>query len=291
VNRRHQPFFFLVLLLAAGALANPSSPHVAPAFETCYRILFNAASIVLAAAPFVMLGAIGASVVSRVRLRGTVALLATALTPGCDCSMNGFAGALSRSPAPLAGAALAWGAACNPVALATTTVVLGAHLAMARAAGGAVAALALWFLWRNARDGKSAETKDADDHEPATNLHARCGSQDTVAAHLERGLRALLPAALLGALLPLFFGALGPRTSPPLAALIGAALSPCSSADPVLARLLTSEASGEAAFMIASQCLDVRQLALILRVFGPYRALLAALAGGVGCLCAAVAAH
>ena len=283
MNRRRQPFFYAVLLIVfvAAARADPSSENVSSALAAAYRVSYYAASIVLAAAPFVLAGALASFAVLRLRLRGTIALLAAALAPGCDCSMNGFAPALTRSPAPLAGAALVFGAACNPLALATTAAVLGIHLTAARAAGAAAAAGTLWFLWR--WWGREPEARD---------VHASCADDSRMVTHLERGLRSLVPAALVGALLAaLFAGRLPAHASAPIAAMIGAALSPCSSADPVLASVLGREAPTQAAFMIASQCLDVRLLALLHRHFGPRRTLLAAIAGTCGCVAGALVAR
>jgi len=283
VNRRRQPFFFAVLLIAvvAAAYTDPSSANVSKAVAAAYRVCFFAASIILAAAPFVLAGALASFAVVRLRLRGAIALIAAALAPGCDCSMNGFAPALTRNPAPLAGAALVWGAACNPVALATTAAVFGNHLTVARTAGAAVAACTLWLLWSWWR------------HEPeARDVHASCVDDGGVVTHLERGLRSLLPAAFVGAVLAASFAdRLPAHASAPIAAMIGAALSPCSSADPVLASVLARDAPAQAAFMIASQCFDARLLALLHRHFGWQRTLLAAIAGVLGCIVAAVAAR
>ena len=71
--------------------------------------------------------------------------------------------------------------------------------------------------------------------------------------------------------------------SPWNAALAGALLSPCSSADPMLARIFAGSASGQTAFVIAGQCLDVRQTQLLLRSYGLPRALIAWLCGALAC--------
>jgi uncharacterized membrane protein YraQ (UPF0718 family) len=257
--------------------------------ERLDRIWFNAVSIVLAAAPFVFAGAFVAFVVNRLRLRSAAALLAAALAPGCDCSINGFVSVLARSPAPLAGAAIVWGAACNPIALATTVTVFGWRLAIARAAGSAAAAITIWFAWRFMRVEWLARGRTS--FEPSSGVHELCPVDEGVAAHLEGGLRALLPAALLGASIPALFAGRLPANAPPVvAALLGAALSPCSSADPVLASVFAREAAAQAAFMTASQCVDVRLLAIVYRHFGPHRTLLAAIAGALGCASAALVA-
>ena len=283
MNRRRQPFFFaLLVLLAAGAFICPASSGIAAAFASLHRVWFNAVSIVLAAAPFVLAGALGAFAVERLRLRGAPALLAAVLAPGCDCSMNGFANALADSPPRLAGAALALGAACNPIALMTTAAVLGPHLVIARLFGAAVAAFGIWFSWGCA--GEAAG--HCGPHEVAAG--GMCG----ITAKLERGLRTLMPAVLVGAIVPILMGArsLG-HASPLMAALFGALLSTCSSADPVLASVLARDAPAQAAFMLASQCADVRLLWLVLRSFGVRRMLFVAIAGVCGCAAAALAAR
>lgn len=282
MNRRRQPFFFaLLVLLAAGAFACPASSGIAAAFASLHRVWFNAVSIVLAAAPFVLAGALGAFAVERLRLRGAPALFAAALAPGCDCSMNGFANALADSPPRVAGAALAWGAACNPIALMTTAAVLGPHLVIARLFGAAVAAFGIWFSW-----GAGEAAGHCGPHEVAGG--GMCG----IAASLERGLRTLMPAVLVGAVVPILISArsLG-HASPLMAALFGTLLSTCSSADPVLASVLARDAPAQAAFMLASQCADVRLLWLVLRSFGIRRMLFAAIAGVCGCAAAALTAR
>lgn len=80
-------------------------------------------------------------------------------------------------------------------------------------------------------------------------------------------------------------------SSPAVAAAAGALLSPCSTSDAVLARVLVRDPHAQAAFLIASQTFDVRQLATIARAFGGRRALLAGLAGVAGCAVAALVAR
>ncbi len=289
MNRRQQPSFGLgpvVLVLAATAFAS-SEPAVAtsvlaPALQMGFRILVNAVSIVLAAGPYVVAGVLAATLVARfARCGGVVAACVAALAPGCDCSMNGFAAALRGCRVPLAGAALTWGATCNPLTLAITAAVLGHHLLYARMAGGLVAATAVAVSWSVTSSERMA----------AAHAHL-CAAQDiSLRDHLESALRLLVPAAC-GASLAL---AVVPHPadafhSPLVAAIAGAVLSPCSSADPMLAKLLARSQPSQAAFMIAAQCLDVRQLALLQRHFGSVRTLLACLSGTAGCVVAAALA-
>lgn len=285
MKRRRQPFFswLAVAAVVACAAVSPLSLSPSAALELMDRIWFNAVSIVLAAGPFVLAGAVAAFVVTRLRLRNIAALLAAALAPGCDCSINGFASVLARSPAPLAGAAIVWGAACNPIALATTVSVFGWRLAIARAVGAAAAALAIWLSWRLVRNRVRSE--------PSSAAREPCHRDEGILEHFERGLWALLPAAMLGAALPALLSARSHVNTPLIAALLGAALSPCSSADPVLASVFAREAPAQAAFMLASQCADVRLLAIVYRHFGLHRTLFAAIASALGCTIAALAAR
>jgi uncharacterized membrane protein YraQ (UPF0718 family) len=251
--------------------------HVGGAFASLWRICIYAVSIVLEAAPFVLAGSVAATLVQRFACGAIAAPLLTAFAPGCDCAMNGFAAALRRCGPAVAGMALTWGAACNPIALIATATILGSHVLAARLIGGGVAAAVLGLLWRTLR---TAENADRHAHPPDSDI----------ASHLGDGLRLLLPAAFLGsAALVLAPGALRAHASPLVAALAGALLSPCSTADPVLAKVLTISASSQAAFVVAAQCADVRQLALLSRHFGFRRAALAAAAGAAGCVAAVIA--
>jgi uncharacterized membrane protein YraQ (UPF0718 family) len=63
--------------------------------------------------------------------------------------------------------------------------------------------------------------------------------------------------------------------SPVAALLIASVLSPCSTSDALFARALFSEPKSQLAFVVAAQCLDLRQWFLLRRVFGLRRAGLA----------------
>ena len=269
----------MVLIFAAALTPDDVMSHVGGAFATLWRICVYAVSIVLEAAPFVLAGSVAAMIAQRFAVGAIAAPVLTAFAPGCDCAMNGFAAALRRCGPAVAGMALTWGAVCNPIALIATATILGGHVLVARLIGGGVAAAVLGLLWRTIR---SAEKTDRHAHPP----------DPDIASHLEDGLRLLLPAAFLGsAALVLAPSALRAHDSPLLAALAGALLSPCSTADPVLAKVLAASVSSQAAFVVASQCADVRQLALLWRHFGSRRAVLAAAAGAAGCVAALIAAR
>jgi uncharacterized membrane protein YraQ (UPF0718 family) len=194
--------------------------------------------------------------------------------------MNGFARALRRCPPPLAGFALTWGAACNPIALVATATVLGRHVLAARVAGALAASLAVAALWAIIASRTTPEE-----------TRAVCHAHDGLAAHVATAVRLLLPAAILASVaLVLLPRMIHTHATPLLSAAIGALLSPCSTADAILAKVIGSSAPAQAAFVIASQSLDARQFFLLRRHSGTVRALLAWLAGAAGCATAAFCA-
>jgi uncharacterized membrane protein YraQ (UPF0718 family) len=238
------------------------------------------ASILLEAAPFVLAGTAAAAALQRASKRAAAAPLFALLAPGCDCSMNGFASALSTAKPSVAGFVLTWSAACGPAALVATHAALGDRMVIARLAGGFVAASTTAWLWTFFRQ-RPLEAAPCARHEDATFGRQLCAAF--------RGLSvAALGAACLVALAP---DVTHSMTSAPAAALIGAALSPCSTADAMLARVLLSGHSSQAAFVIAAQCADVRQLVMLRRYFGTTRMVMAAVAGCAGCVAAALLAR
>jgi uncharacterized membrane protein YraQ (UPF0718 family) len=187
---------------------------------------------------------------------------------------------LHRCPPTLAGFALTWGAACNPIALLATATVLGRHVLAARMAGALAASLAVAALWA------MIAARTAPD-EPLELCHAN----DALPAHVATAVRLLLPAAILASLaLVLLPDIVHARAMPLLSAAIGALLSPCSTADAILAKVIGAGAPAQAAFVIASQSLDARQFFLLRRHYGTVRALLAWFAGAAGCATAALCA-
>jgi uncharacterized membrane protein YraQ (UPF0718 family) len=268
----------MVLILMAALTPEDVMSHSRGSLELLGRIFIYAISIVLEAAPFVLAGSVASTLAQRFAGGAVAAALLAAFAPGCDCAMNGFAAALRRCGATIAGMALTWGAVCNPIALWATATILGTHVLAARLIGGAVATATLGLLWR------------ADHHVDDAGGHHTCIPAANVAVHLEDGLRLLLPAAFAGsAALVLAPNLLRAHASPFFAALAGAVLSPCSTADPVLAKVLAVSASSQAAFVVAAQCADLRQLAVLARHFGMRRAVLAAVAGAAGSLAASIA--
>lgn len=98
------------------------------------------------------------------------------------------------------------------------------------------------------------------------------------------GLGSFVPAACVAALCLVF----APSTrmqlaAAPFAAFAGALLSPCSTADALLASVFFRAPSAQIAFIVSAQCLDVRALSLLVRTFGAGRALRAAAAATIAC--------
>lgn len=273
----------LACVFGAGILATHTPFGVPPAVGAFARaaglVFVYWASILLEAAPFVLAGTVAAAALKYVSRRSAAAPLIALFAPGCDCSLNGFASALSSAAPPVAGFALTWSAACGPAALAATHAALGDRMVMARLAGGLAAASVTALLWACVRTRPVS----------VENAH---GEDATLAAQLGAALRGLsaaaLAAACLAALAP---NALHSMTSVPAAALMGAVISPCSTADAMLARVLLIGRSSQAAFVLAAQCIDVRQLAMLWCNFGAIRTVLGAIGGCAGCVVAALLAR
>ncbi len=235
------------------------------------------ASIVFAAMPFVIAGAMCGPLLARWTSRQVAAAMLFCVAPGCDCANSGYAGALVAVPPALAGFVLQWSAVANPVALAATYATLGPHVLFARIAGAGVAALGTAACWHATR---STGPPGA----PA--LHAT--ARDRIAAALS----AVSVSAAVATLL-LCDGTWHSTiaTSSAWAALAGAALSPCSTTDATVARMLVRAPSAQAAFVVAAQCLDARQLLTLWRHFGAGRALLGAGSAVTACVVAAALAR
>jgi uncharacterized membrane protein YraQ (UPF0718 family) len=246
------------------------------------------ASIILAALPYVVIGAFAASLSRRLidrdphRSHGAVALMAI-LNPGCDCALNGFARALVRAQPALAGFALTFAAAASPASLAVTYTAFGMRMTLARAAGALVAAALTATAWHFVRASVGSTNVGptfmvGQDHHPrkhdeTRDLAAALGGV-AFAAATAIAAKTLAPAAAIAHL------------TPAGAALFGALLSPCSTADPLLAGTLLQETRAQLSFMLAAQCLDVRQLLLVFRHFGAARAGATAACAAIACVIA-----
>jgi hypothetical protein len=237
------------------------------------RAFYYWSSVILESAPFVVAGTVAAAATKR-HLHGRAAApFVAALFPGCDCSLNGFASALSACAPAIAGFSLTWGAVASPAALVATHFALGDRVVAGRVAGAAVAATLTAVAWCAARaNGAPRSSDDCRDGSTSSDMSAAIGALALTGA-----------VATIAAMSP---WSLHPLSHAPSAALAGALLSPCSTADAVIARVLVHDRGAQAAFVVAAQCLDVRQLSVLARHFGPMRTALAAFAGCAGCFAA-----
>ena len=235
--------------------------------------------MLLGAAPYLSAGALAAAAAVRwgpslTPCRSTGWLVGFALLfPGCDCSMNAYATSLRGAGPSLAAFAVVWGSCCNPLALIATATILGPRLLACRLACGCIAATLTAWAW--SRSGALPAAHDcavADDYWEAFTRFAG-GAVMSFAF-----------AAAISAVCLAFTTRAATLAAPAaLAAIAGALLSPCSSADPLLARTLFVSAQDQLAFIVAAQCLDVRQIALLWRTFGAARATQACCAALAAC--------
>ncbi|HLJ83237.1 MAG TPA: hypothetical protein VKT51_03540 [Candidatus Eremiobacteraceae bacterium] len=237
-------------------------------------------SIVVAALPYVVAGTLAASSLRRFLSSEcahpkSLAVLVALCNPGCDCALNGYADALARATAPVAGFVLTFAAIASPLALAMTCAVFGVRVAVMRAAGAALSAGLTAFALRFVSIGGSARGSDCsrESHAPAT-----------VASQLTSALSGILISAILAAgakaLVPASFFTHVPYGGAAAMALI---FSPCSSADPLMAAALLRDPHSQMAFMLCAQGAGLRQLMLLARTFGPARAIAAAACSGIAC--------
>jgi uncharacterized membrane protein YraQ (UPF0718 family) len=241
--------------------------------------LVDWASVVVAALPYVVIGALAATLVrflrARAIARGHLAICILAVcNPGCDCALNGFADALSHTDPALAGFVLTFAAIASPAALAVTYATLGAHMTVIRLFGAAVAAVLTAFVWR-------VVPARAPNRRHACEIDS--GPSQLLSSALAGVLCAACAAAAAKQLLPPQFLA---HVSPAGVAATGALLSPCSTADPFMAASLLREVRDQAAFVIAAQGASVRQLLLLARCFGIARSTAAAACCAVACTAA-----
>jgi len=243
-------------------------------------------SIVLASLPYVTIGAVCACVVERLRLPARLVALAAIFAPGCDCASTGYAAALVRASPALAGFALVCSGAAGPAALFATFNTLGPHLLIARLAGALAAAGATAILWLVDQRFGHANAAPSDPHACSN----ASGSNPSLCARIATALGALALSASI-ATIALVCGRDATLSAPFAAAIAGALLSPCSTSDSVIARVLTHDPQSQIAFVVASQTIDVRQLATFARTFGARRTVLAAIAGATGCIIGAMCAR
>ena len=282
------------LAAAAPAVAGmllPVASHIdaRDAVERIGTTLAWWSSIVLASLPYVTIGALCASARELMPARfARFAAVAALVAPGCDCASAGYAFALVRESPALAGFVLVWTSAAGPAALLATYDALGRHLLLARLAGALAAAALTALLW-------NVESRRSDASARAEGSHAchppKKYETPDLCARVASALGALALSASFATAALIVFGHGTALSSPLIAAAGGALMSPCSTADAVIARVLVHRSPAQIAFVLAAQTIDIRQLATLARVFGARRSALAALGGAAGCalgaLCAA----
>ena len=232
--------------------------------ETLSRCWYFFCSMLVGAAPFLTSGAFGAAIAeSSARRRPDarspwIAILAgCVLLPVCDCCMNAAASALRAAPKALAAFALVWGSCCNPAALWCTALVLGWRMMVYRVVSGLVLAVVTALLWTKLPDTPRARASE------------RMGLTDTFVRSTVGALSSFALAAAVGSVAEVYLPVATHAATPLFATVAGTLLSPCSSADAVLARTMFTGTHAQLAFILASQCADYRQIALVRRWFGP----------------------
>jgi uncharacterized membrane protein YraQ (UPF0718 family) len=245
-------------------------PRVVAFADALARTWFYFCSMLLGAAPFLMMGAFAGAIAGRA---GFAFPLFAILFPGCDCSMNAYAASLRRFPPCVSALAIVWGSCCNPIALFSTATVLGPHMVVNRVIVGAVAATLTAILWSRlpvtAPESSCEETHifwDSFIQRGGSGIASFAVSAFVSAAYISLLAKSMHPAGAV------------------TAALLGAVLSPCSSADAILARVLFTVPANQLIFIVAAQCLDVRQMYLLHRTFGMRHAALAFCAAATACL-------
>jgi uncharacterized membrane protein YraQ (UPF0718 family) len=234
-------------------------------------------SMLLAAAPFLACGAVGAAALATVtrrsaRSRRWALPLGALLFPGCDCSLNAYAPSLRAAPSWLAACAIVWASCCNPLALVTTATVLGPTMLRSRLVAGAAAAALTAFGWSRLRAPHPPHACDA-----------QAGFWDSFVRLAGTGIASFGIAAALSAVCLAVRPDIARGSGPLGAALAGALLSPCSSADAVLARVLFERPGAQLVFMVTAQCCDIRQIWLVMRCFGVAHAVRASCAALAAC--------
>jgi hypothetical protein len=236
--------------------------------------------MLLGASPFLLAGALAATVAAQLeaakafnRWQRLATTAFAILFPGCDCSMSAYAGALRGQHPAIVAFALVWGSCCNPVALACTARILGMHLLGLRMIAGLTIALlsaVSWSLYKNAWDEKVCPTQHA--------------WWEQLVCHMGDGLSSFARAAAVSCLILVTSPRLLAMLHGPLvAAIAGALISPCSSADALLAAIFFRSRPEQLVFVIAAQCLDIRQLALFTRLYGVANTMRASAAALAGC--------
>ncbi|HXW51567.1 MAG TPA: hypothetical protein VEJ41_06210 [Candidatus Acidoferrales bacterium] len=272
--------FALFAIFAGFALAAMLPPALAmPHFVALAAFARRAwgywCSMLLGATPFLTMGALLSALLAGrgSRANGLWLAASSVCLPVCDCTIASYTGVLSRISPALASCTLTLGACCNPLALFVTWIALGPRLTWARAACGLAIALCTALAWRLI-PGCSAMSRSSPEH---------AGLAERFACAIAQGYSAFALAAVAASLAIALHAARVIGHSAFAAAALGALMSPCSSADALLARALFTQPKCELAFVIAAQCLDVRQALVLVRAVGARRAFGALATSMVAC--------
>jgi uncharacterized membrane protein YraQ (UPF0718 family) len=270
----------MVVLAALVAATFPPAVVVPRAVDVARdlgRAWFYFCSMMIGAAPFLAAGALAAA--AAVRTRFALPLFAM-LFPGCDCSMNAYASSLRQARPAVSAFAIVWGSCCNPLALFSTATILGPRMLLYRILTGAIAAAftaAAWSRIQPSRDSDACQESHGF-WRSFVNLSGNGVASFGIAAGV---------SAIFLTLHAFSIHAAGAVT----AGILGALLSPCSSVDALLARVLFSTPATQLAFIVAAQCLDVRQISLVYRFFGGRCAASAFGAAIAACVAGSALAH
>jgi uncharacterized membrane protein YraQ (UPF0718 family) len=271
----HPRVFAVFAAFALAAAVSPAYAIPRAAFLSLHaRLAFDYwCSMILGASPFLTIGALTAAAARLMKRTSAAGLVVAAVfLPGCDCTMNAISGELVQLPSAVAAFVVTWGACCNPLALAGTYLILGPHVAWCRVLCGLVAATCTACIWqadgsaRNRHDCRLIETFPA-----------------TFVAALSRGLSSFSFASALACLVLACTNIRLSHESGIFAVVLGALLSPCSTADSLLARALFANSKMQLVFVLAAQCLDIRQAIMLARTFGPLKTISAVLSSAGAC--------
>jgi len=255
----------LIVAAAASLISPAAATAVIPSslLPGVYRTSVYACSIAIGALPYVSAGAAAAVAIEavaqrwRIRHARAAAVAFALLFPGCDCAMSSFAACLRLLPPGLAGACIIWSGCCNPIALVCTAAVLGPRMLVVRMCAGVIAAVL---------SAVASSTVAPGSHCSGNTSHTGLAHRFVVNA--AGALWSLCAVACMSALLLVYRPHALANATPAAAAIFGSLLSPCSTADAVLAGAFFREPRAQIAFIFASQALDFRQLSLMYRTFG-----------------------
>ncbi|MDQ6780581.1 MAG: hypothetical protein M3Z37_05435 [Candidatus Eremiobacteraeota bacterium] len=266
---------WLLACALAAAHAPPSAAMLASLAHMLWLAFVYWTSMLAGAAPYILSGGLAAAVALRfsehvsIRCAGSIAPALRGLAPvaallfgACDCTLFGYAPALRTSPRWLSCFALTLAACCGPMALFATWRTFGARMVLLRSGAGLLAAaLSALLLCRDRLGIEDPRSRCCVTARPAA-------EQLGIAPLLAHGFANFSCAAAIGSVVLAFAAGALFHASPFTAAVAGALISPCSTADALLARSFFRSTCDQIAFIFAAQCLDWRQLGLMYRHFG-----------------------